>query len=155
MTQSQSLNEIKIHNSRQLNENNSNKTANLIQQFNQQSQETSKTFKFIEDNNSNNNNRSTIEPVIDTSKLQFKKKPISVQGSISVANDKQAAPQSGASLSKKSNPVNKHTVLTKSQSQNESITIPQRNLVNINPAPNSSNQTNSSGGIANMSFDDY
>lgn len=87
-----------------------------------------------------------VEAIIDTSKLQFKKKSITPNAMTVSQKGSKARPLTSS---------NAKMALTKSHSQNESVTVPQRNLVNINPAATSSNSVNSSGGIANMSFDDY
>lgn len=144
--QSQSLNEIKHYN--KLSENSrSGLTTNLIQHFNSQTQETNNSFKNIENKlNTEENPLKQLEPIIDTSKLQFKKKTISAHSTSMYNSNENPTNSKKVSITKSS--------LTKSHSQNENLTIPQRNLVSINPAPNSSNNS-TSGGIANMSFDDY
>ncbi len=86
----------------------------------------------------------SFEPVIDTSKLHFKKKTLTITGDKLFKKNSSAA---GGSATKPQ--------LTKSHSQNENIShLPQRNLVSHDPAANSS-KTGDSGGISNMSFDDF
>lgn len=128
MTQSHSLNEIKTPISRNV-------------QPPHQIQEAKISPKLIE------------EPIIDTSKLQFKKKSIPCMSSGQSAFNSGTKQQERLFNSNKKSPSASKSSLIKSHSQNESLAVPQRNLISINPAANSG--ANSSGGIANMSFDDY
>ncbi len=85
----------------------------------------------------------SLEPIIDTSKLHFKKKTLTISGDKLFKKNSNVGGSGGKPQ------------LTKSHSQNESIShLPQRNLVSHNPAANSS-KTGDSGGISNMSFDDF
>jgi hypothetical protein len=100
-----------------------------------------------------------VEPIIDTSKLHFKKKSLTTAPTTTtttVTGSAELPSLQPKAASRASGPLTVKTPLTKSHSQNESLTVPQRNLVNINPAANCTSSTiNSSGGISNMSFDDY
>jgi len=145
--QSHSLNEIK-----QVNEATprTHYATHLIQQFNQKAAHADSL-----------DSRLTAEPLIDTSRLEFKKKS-------SLPNQEQQ--QSLGShfnaatnrIEVKTGPVahfdlkrvqSTKTTLTKSQSQNESLTT--RKVPNNNNNSNIPGGASGGGGIANMSFDDY
>jgi len=106
----------------------------------------------------NNNIDDQFEPIIDTSKLQFKKRPSQQQQSAHLQHSSNNKQQLQIIDNIDNN--NKKLPLTKSSSANSSIL--QTNNDNKPPMIGSSrktttnsNSTTSSGGIANMSFDDY
>ena len=143
--QSHSLNEIK-----QVNEATprTHYATHLIHQFNQKA--------ALADSL---DSRLTAEPLIDTSRLEFKKKyslPTQEQqqqlgNHVYAATNKIEVRAGPATHFELKRVQSTKTTLTKSQSQNESLTT--RKLPNNNA--NMPGGASGGGGIANMSFDDY